>query len=437
MTRTRSRATFALLLVTGIFLTAAASAAATVGSWTQVGANAQHTGASTDTTISATQASSPHVRWLLQAPHSPLVQPAVWQGFEYQPFSPPVGGGAIDVVNNDVLQLTQWATSGEIADEPVIDESLGRLWVIDSTGTLDAFDARCRTGPCPVVAHASVGSCPTACTASPVVGGGLVLAVTSDGHLAAYRGNCSAVCGPLWTADLGANAGSTPSLSGDLALVGSSGGAVEAFRLNCAAHRAACSPIWRAPSGDTGGNTVAIDPSTGIALWTSPDGNLYGVYGCPQHGSGITCRPKIVMPLGGGPLHTTPVVDSADGLVIVARPEGTVDAFHLVRCAGAGSCSLSLAWSASLPDPHQAFGDASAALANGVYWIVDTLGALHAYRAGGCGAAVCGDLIPNFYQLLTPAGAVGTEVADGQLWASGQDSSVSSAPPELFAVRFG
>jgi hypothetical protein len=396
------------------------------GSWAQVGAGAGHTGMSLDTTIGVGDVGSLAVESQYEAPSSPLVPPAAAHGLVYIP-SATAATGIVDIVSAVInpeggeFRHGVLHTPGTIADEPVI--RARKLWVLDSTGTLEGFQLPCRqpegSPGCLPSAHALVGACPSSCAASPVIAHGLVLVLTSDGSLAAYSSLCTGTCAPVWRAAVPGASDSTPSIFRGQALVGSSAGEVSAYPLSCTG---TCEPAWRAASGDTSNDTVAVDAGREIAFWNSADGNLYGAYDCPAAGASASCPPQIVTPLGGGPIASSPVIDAHDGLVIVALPGGTIDAFHIARCHHTATCALSPAWSGSLPFPAENF---SPSLADGVLWVGDQRGFLHAYAAAGCGATSCEELTTSPIQLAAATSGMFTEVADGHVLAGAEDAGGS------------
>ncbi len=398
------------------------SALAGEGAWAQVGAGPAHTGMSKDTTIGTEDARSLTVESQFQAPDSPAVPPAVAQGLVYIPFT--LGTtGAVEIVSavaepeGGEYRHGTLHTPGTIADEPVVRGH--KLWVLDSTGVLEGFHLPCRAPEgspgCFAAAHALVGACPSSCEASPVIAGGLVLALAGDGSLAAYSTRCTGTCTPVWRASVPGASDSTPSIFRGHALIGSSTGQVSAFPLGCST---VCEPSWVSASGDTSHDTVASDEHHGITFWNSADGSLYGAYGCPASGSATSCPARIVTPLHGGPLTSSPVIDNADRLVIVALPGKTIDAFHIARCHRAATCALPSAWSAELPF---AAGNFTPSLADGVLWIGDQLGFLHGYAAAGCGAALCEQLTTPPLQLAATTSGMFTEVAAGHVLAGAEN----------------
>lgn len=421
------RAVGTLVVALALFALGGGSARAEVGSWPQLGADAAHTGASSDTTFPATTVNSLHALFVFQSPHAMPVPPAVAPDAAYAVF-----GGGIQVLGLDGRPSAAYSTGATIQAQPALDEGRGVLWVLDAGGNLSGFRAPCAVSDCRV-ARAHVGECPTVCSAAPVVGHGMVVAHTSDGRLVAYRLSCRGTCAALWHGDTGPGVTSTPALAGDLAYVGTAGGAIAAYRLTCSTAGAACLPAWRAPSGDVRASTVAVDAGPGIAFWLSADGSLYGAYGCPMAGIDATCAPRIVVPLHAGALRSRPVVDAADGLVFVALPDGTVDAFRIARCAiAAGTCTPSPVWTGHISGYGLMTGDDSPALADGVLWIGDSTGFVHAFTAAGCGAATCPDLLTVPLQWVDADGAMQTEIAAGRIWLDAQDASLPAA--ELIAL---
>jgi hypothetical protein len=418
------------------------------GNWSQVGANAGHTGASRDTSIGLADVGSIVVRSQDQAPGSPAVLPAISHAFVYVPtgYLPAFGGGLIEsgptsnfTAPSPTGPHVVYVAPGRVVDEPVVDNARHRFWVVDSTGTLLGFTTGC-TAIFPalcstVAAQANVGACPTACTASRVFRGGVVVASTSDGNLAAYRADCTGTCTPLWHATVGAGAHSTPSIAHGLVYVGSSGGSMLVFRLDCGDHGATCTPLWHVPSGETSSNTVAV-AREGTAFWTSADGNLYGSYGCTPHGSNPSCSPQIVTPLGAGPIVASPLIDAADQQVIATLPSGVVEAFRIERCPGAGSCALIRLWSVTLPFSLST-ASATPSLADGVIWIGDTAGFLHAIAAAGCGAPTCSEIPirPGGFQLVSGAiDGMSTEVAGGAVWTASETPSPDPLLPPSYLL---
>jgi hypothetical protein len=408
-------------LIASLALSAvAAGADAATGPWAQVGADAAHTGASTDTTFPLSALGAAVVQSQFQAPDSPAVAPAVADGWVYTPYSQAaLGHGDIAVAPDagGAGDAARYVTPGAIADQPVVDRAAERVWVIDSTGTLWGFRTRCADASCPAVAQAHVGTCAPGCTGSPVVGDGVVVAATSDGRVAAYRSTCTGTCAPLWTAYAGAGVTSTPALHDGLVLVATARG-VRAFSLLLCGLLHGCAPVWMVPGGAA--STVSVDTDDGIAFWTSADGTLVGSYGCLLALVTGTCPARSVTPLDAGPLHAPPIVDAADHLVIVALPDGRVEAFQIARCAGWTQCALRRAWTVTLPEP---LGDTSPALADGVLWVGDRYGLLWTLPAAGCGSATCGYGHPGppaapYYQLDAGIDSMSLEVADASVWAS-------------------
>jgi hypothetical protein len=417
------------LVVAAVLVGVAAARPGTT--WLQVGGDGAHTSASGDTVFSTSNVSPLRVTAQLQGPFAPSVPPAISQDREYSVF-PGFGGGFVEgdsvalytgrPADGTVQQL--FLTPGTIGDQPVLDKNAHRLWVIDSTGTLYAFDATCTSSACMTpVATAHVGSCTTTCTASPFENGSTVVAVTSDGSLAAYSASCHGTCSPVWTANVGTNAHSTPTDGGsNTILVGSSTGSVEAFRSTC---HGACAPIWTSPSGDTSSDTVAYDAASGIAYWESADGHLYGAYGCT---TGV-CAPSIVLPLGAGPLATRPVIDDADQNVFALLPTGVLTAWRIAPCASVGPCVPKHEFNVTL---FASTAGSQAAVANGVLWVGDTIGFVHAVATAGCGgAATCSELLPpNPHDQLTTLNQDGmsAEIGDGAVWFTDESSATGYAP---------
>jgi hypothetical protein len=412
----------------------------TLGSdWAQVGANAAHTGVSTDTTIGAAQIGSMTVSQQLEVPSAPAVLPAIAGGTAYIPIGEVsvIHAGGIETMSTAFATTgtgdigTVYSSPGTVADEPVVDTPNHRLWAVDSTGTLLGFTTGCSAAfpaTCSAISQAHVGTCSTSCTASPVLGSGVIAAATSDGNLAVYRANCTGTCAPLWRGSIGSSEASTPTIGNGFLYVGSSTGSVLAFNPECAHHGEMCTPAFHVPSGDTSRNMVAADPDDGIVFWTSADGSLYGSYGCAGGASNPVCGAQIVTPLGAGPVVATPLVDTVDREVIVALPSGVIEAFRIARCAGIASCALTRVWSVTLP---LSTASATPSLANGVIWIGDTIGFLHAIAAAGCGSPSCSELAlpPGFELAPNAADGMSTEVAAGAVWTASETTLLPGESP--------
>ena len=100
------------------------------GNWSQVGANAAHTGASRDTSIGPADVGSVDVGAQFQVPDTPAVLPAISHGVVYVPTgdSAPFGGGTIESGPTTNFQVAGpgpqpapdvvYVSPGRVADEP-------------------------------------------------------------------------------------------------------------------------------------------------------------------------------------------------------------------------------------------------------------------------------------------------------------------------------
>jgi hypothetical protein len=145
-----------------------------------------------------------------------------------------------------------------------------------------------------------------------------------------------------------------------------------------------------------------------------------------------------VTPLGTGPVVASPLIDTADQEVIAALPSGVVEAFRIARCRGAGTCALTRLWSVTLPFALST-ASATPSLADGVIWIGDTVGLLHAIAAAGCGAPTCSEIpirpYPGGFQLVSGAiGGMSTEVAGGAVWTASETPSLDPLLPPNYLL---
>lgn len=220
----------------------------------------------------------------------------------------------------------------------------------------------------------------------PAVGSGHVYTASLDGNLYAFPTNCVGTCTPSWAVPVGTlGTNSPPTLSNGSIYIGGYDGNVYAFDARTGRQ------LW---SGVV--NTLPFDPLN-FAPAVSDDRVFVsgdrGVYAFP--GSCTTpCAPLWVAKTRFSPAAAPTV---ADGLVLVADYQGTVNAFD--------SATGTIAWQGRVTaTPH------AIATADGVAYLTSGNGELVAFAVAGCGHAVCSPLwtsAPSGFWLFTPTIANG------------------------------
>jgi outer membrane protein assembly factor BamB len=282
---------------------------------------------------------------------------------------------------------------------------------------------------------------------SPTVADGVVYVGTWDGYLYAYSAGCASGggdCAPLWTAAPGYEIYAAPTVAAGVVYVAAPGdeGQVHAFAVDCNSAGGECAPLWTAATGYYNSSSPTV--ADGVVYVSSYD----GLYAFPAEcdGGDAECSP-----LWSGLTDvssSSPAV--ADGIIYVAGGGG-LHAFA-VGCADSGDECDPL-WTAPLTSDREnaGQGDSSPAVANGVVYISDDTGQLHAFDADcdsaageclplwtgtmtddpgriceGCGA---GDTLRTYSSPAVVDGMVYVVAWDGTLYAFGLPGNIPTPTP--------
>jgi outer membrane protein assembly factor BamB len=166
----------------------------------------------------------------------------------------------------------------------------GRAFAASTQGGLEAFSASgCGATHC----QPEWSGRSSAKLFGPAVAAGRVFVTTSDGHLLVFpaSGCGEPTCQPQWSAVVGSGSTTAPTVSGEFVYAGSTDGSVAAFSVaGCGAPE--CRPAWTSSVGGAvagpptlgfvtrprrrvlfigtdAGSLVALDASTGAALWSA------------------------------------------------------------------------------------------------------------------------------------------------------------------------
>jgi PQQ-like domain len=303
---------------------------------------------------------------------------------------------------SSVQQLfTNGNTSSDEYGSPV--ESNGIVYVGDSNGGLDAYDANGVTNCSGTPNQCSplwTGSTPPNSTlSSPAVVNGVVYIVSQLGStLSAFDANgitnCSGTpkaCQPLWTASTSTGEDSSVLVANGVVYIGGIGsnpGRVEAFDAsgvsNCAGTPKTCQPLWTS-SSNVGFSSPAV--ANGVLYAMGEDANLYafsanGTRNCS--GTPTICVPLWTAAMGSVSTGTiqawSPSV--SNGIVYGQSPSGlyAFDANGVTNCSGTPTTCSPL-WTAPL---GAAFSDypVAPAVANGIVYAANET-TLEAFDASG------------------------------------------------------
>ena len=317
-------------------------------------------------------------------------------GLTHSSFDTAINGANVSTVKQ---LFTNGNTSSDEYGSPV--ESNGIVYVGDSNGGLDAYDANgvtnCSGTPnqcSPLWTGSTAGNALTA----PAVANGVVY-IDSDVGPTLYAfdangiTNCSGttkVCQPLWTAPTSFGESSVLVVSGVVYIgtLGSNAGRVEAFDANgvtnCSGTPKSCQPLWTS-SSNIGFSSPAV--ANGVLYAMGEDAKLYafsanGTTSCS--GTPTTCNPLWTAALGTPSVGTieawSPSV--SNGIVYGQSTSGlyAFDAKGVTNCSGTPTTCNPL-WTAPL---GAAWSDApvAPAVANSIVYAA-TLTALDAFDANG------------------------------------------------------
>ena len=297
--------------------------------------------------------------------------------------------------------FTNGNTSSDEYGSPI--ESNGIVYVGDSNGGLNAYDANGVTGcsgtPNQCTSMWTDSTPPNNTNESPAVANGVVYNDSEFGStLSAFDANgitnCSGspkVCEPLWTASPSPGGDSSVLVVNGVAYVGGMGsnaGRVEAFDAsgvtNCSGSPKTCQPLWTS-SSNIGFSSPAV--ANGVLYAMGEDARLYafsanGTRNCS--GKPTTCTPLWTAAMGSPSTGTiqawSPSV--SNGIVYGQSPSGlyAFDANGVTNCSGTPTTCNPL-WTAPL---GAAFSDfpVAPAVANGVVYAANST-TLEAFDASG------------------------------------------------------